>query len=164
MKAVITLFTRRKRIDREVEEELSFHVELLRQEHLRQGLSPEAANVAARRRFGDLEKIKNQCVEISRRNHPLRRALKAFLVLVFLSGVLVRLSSAGVNLRQVGDLLMAVSVLGHLLLYARGQTPARFFSKSETLSLSILSDGARMPIAPHDERRRTPIERVISDE
>lgn len=164
MKAVISLFKRRKEIEREVEEELGFHVELLRREHLQQGMSPEAANAATHKRFGDLTQIKNQCVAITSRSHPLIRALKAFLVLMFLSGILVRLSAGEVNFRHLGNLLMAVSVLGHLLLYARGLTPARFLSKSDTVPLSIFDDGSGVPIAPFDESKRTPIERVISDD
>ena len=165
MKAVISLFKRRKEIEREVEEELSLHVELLRSEHLRQGMSPEAANAATRKRFGDLTEIKRQCVAISHRSHPFERALKAFLVLMFLAGILVRFGSTEeVNFRHLSNLLMAVSVLGHLLLYARGLTPARFLSKSDTVPLSIFSDDSRMPITSYDEGKRTPIERVISDD
>lgn len=132
MEAVITRLFRhlnRQKIELEVEEELRFHIELLTCVHIQQGLPPAEAKAAATKRFGDIEQIKNQCMKISRRNHPLMRALKSFLVLVFLTGFSVRGLSADVHFMQVGTLLMAVSVLSHLLLYARSFSPSDFLSK-----------------------------------
>ena len=110
----------RKNIRREVEEELRFHVELLRREHVRRGMSPDEAGEAALKRFGDVEQIRDQCVEISRRSHPLVSALKSFLVLVFLAGMLVCALSTDFNVRRVGEVLVLVAVLSRLLLYAHG--------------------------------------------
>src|SRR5439155_11076620 len=89
----------------EVEEELRFHLELLTEALLQQDMSREEANAAALRRFGNVDQIKSQCVEISRRNHPAIRALKSFLILVFLVGVLVRVFSPEYHLTRVGDIL-----------------------------------------------------------
>jgi len=154
----------RTAINFEVEEELRFHIELLRREYIRQGLSPEAAQGATLKRFGDLEHIKNQCVEISRRSHPCMRALKSFLLLVFLTGFLVRVFSADADVRQIGNMLMAVAALSRLLLYARGLSPSSFLSRTGTPSRLILHAGSQTPVAADHERTRTPVERVISDE
>ena len=80
----------RAKIGREIEEELSLHLELLTQEHLRLDLPLGEARAAALKRFGDVKQIKDECVEISRRRHPLILVLKSFLILVFLAGVLLR--------------------------------------------------------------------------
>ena len=62
------------------------------------------------------------------------RAMKSFLILVFLAGVLVRVLSMDIYVAHTGNMLIAVAVLGRLLLYARGLSPASFLSKTETSS------------------------------
>lgn len=142
----------RKRIELEVEEELRFHIELLTREYVGRGMSPDAARDACLKRFGDVEGIKNQCVEISRRSRLCVRAMKSFLILIFLAGVLVRVLSGDFHVSKVGDMLIAVAVLGRLLLYARGLSPASFLSKTETSSPLSLNTVSRTPIAAHDKR------------
>ena len=44
--------------ERELAEEIEAHLELLTEEHLRRGLSHEAARAAARRDFGGVEQVK----------------------------------------------------------------------------------------------------------
>ncbi len=165
MKAVMSLFKRRREIEREVEEELGFHIELLRRDHQQQGLAPEAANEAIARRFGDINKIKNECVAISSRSQPLVRVLKAVLLLLFCSGIVVRWSGSEINFRHLSNLLMAVSVLGYALLYARALTPANFVAPADDVrSLSILPRHADSSFASYDQNQQTPLERVISDD
>ena len=68
MKAAITrLYHRfdREVIERQIEEELRFHLELLTEQHLQQDMSLAEAKDAALKRFGNVELIKDQCVEIS---------------------------------------------------------------------------------------------------
>jgi hypothetical protein len=50
-------FLRRKR-ERELAEEIEAHLALLTEEHLRRGLSTEAARAEARRDFGGVEQVK----------------------------------------------------------------------------------------------------------
>jgi hypothetical protein len=136
MEAVITrLFKRldRKKIEGDVEEELRFHIEMLRRAHIQRGMSQEAANDAALERFGDIERIKGQCVEISRRSRPFIRALKSFLIMVLLTGVFVRALSADISVNHVGESLIVVAVLGRLLLYARGLGPSSVLLPTNSL-------------------------------
>jgi len=154
----------RKDARREIEDELRFHLEELTQEHLRQGMTLEEAEHEALKRFGNVERIKNQCVEISRRSHPLVRAMKSFLIVVFLAGVLARIFSVDMYVTQVGNMLIVIAALSHLLLYVRGLSNSSLDSKPENLSLLRLSNDVRMPIAVKDQRELTPVERVISDE
>jgi hypothetical protein len=152
----------RQPIECEIEEELRFHVELLTAENLQQEMSLADARDAALKRFGDVEQIKGQCVEISRRRQPLIRVLRAFLIPVFLSGVLVRVFSSETNLLHLGDLLIFVAVLGRLLLYVRTLNPVMFRARRETLSPLVLIDRPDAAAA-YDQQTLTPVERVIAD-
>ena len=152
-----------ERIKREIDEELRFHLELLTAALQQQDMSLAEAKAAALKRFGNVEQIKDQCVEISRKNHPAIRALKSFLVLVFLVGVLVRVFSTEFHILHVGDILIAVGVLGRLLVYVRGLNPSSFLPKPETSSQLMLTEKSQTSIAGYDQRKRTPVERVIAD-
>ena len=151
----------RDEIGREIEEELRFHLDLLTDEHFRQDMPLAEAKDAALRRFGDIERIKGQCVEISRRNRPAIRALKLFLILVFLGGVLLRIFSPEYHVTHVADILIAVGILGRVLLYLRSWTPAIMISNPEASSPLGLNDHGS--IAAYDQTKRTPVERLISD-
>ena len=56
----------------DIDQELNHHVDLLTAEFESEGLSPEAARVAARRRFGDIESIRLQCHAIAREESIMR--------------------------------------------------------------------------------------------
>jgi len=152
-----------EQIKGEVEEELRFHLELLTAALQQHDMSLAEAKDAALKRFGNVEQIKDQCVEISRRNHPSIRALKSFLILVFLVGVLVRVFSTEFHVTRVGDVLIAVGILGRLWVYVRGLNPSSFLSKPETSSPLMLNENGQASITAYDQRKRTPVERVISD-
>ncbi|MGH9897937.1 MAG: permease prefix domain 1-containing protein, partial [Pyrinomonadaceae bacterium] len=47
-------------INGEIEEELQFHLQMLTEENIRQGMSPEDARANAKRRFGQMQQIKEQ--------------------------------------------------------------------------------------------------------
>ncbi|MEP6912678.1 MAG: permease prefix domain 1-containing protein [bacterium] len=162
--AITRLYHRfdREVIERQIEEELQFHLELLTEQHLHQEMSLAEAKDAALKRFGNVEQIKDQCVEISRNNRPVIRALKAFLILVFLVGVLVRVFSTELAVTRAGDVLMAIALLGRLFFYVRGLNPSHFTSVDERSSPLMLNDGLAS-FTTYDQRKRTPLERVISD-
>lgn len=153
----------RKELELEVEEEMRFHMELLRESHLQQGMSPNEAQEASRKRFGDVEQIKRQCVEISTRSRPHIRILKGLFTLLFFAGVLVRVFRTDLHITHVGDVLMMVAGSGRLFLYVRGLTPASFSSPKKTSWLGLKAR-SQMPVAAYDDSKRTPTERVISSE
>ena len=163
---VVGLFKRfdSEQIKREIEEELLLHLELLTQEQFRPDVSPEVARARALERFGNIEQIKDQCARIRWRNSPLVRALKSLLILVCLLGVLVRVLGTDFHVTRVGDVLIAVGALGRLLVYLRGLNPSSFLSRPEASSQLMLNEGGQAPIAAYDQRKRTPVERVISDQ
>ena len=165
MKAVITRLLHRfdrDVIERQIEEELHFHLELLTEQHLQRDMSSAEAKDAALRRFGNVKQVKDQCVKIRRSNRRLTRALKSFLILVFLVGVLVRVFGTELGVTRAGDVLIAIALLGRLFFYVRGLDPSRFTSKDEHASPLMLNDRPAS-FTTYDQRKRTPLERVISD-
>ncbi|HVQ39707.1 MAG TPA: permease prefix domain 1-containing protein [Pyrinomonadaceae bacterium] len=153
----------REVIERQVEDELRFHLELLTEHHLEKNMPLPEAQDATLKRFGNVEQIKEHCVEISRNNRPIIRALKFLLVLLFLGGVSIRIFSPELHLTRVGDVLIMVAVLGRLFFYVRSLGPAHFASQPGTSSPLMLNDPTLSSISAYDQRRRTPLERVISD-
>ena len=150
-------------IEREVEEELRFHLDLLTEKYIAHGISRAQAEGFAARRFGNVDRIRDECLEISMRNSPQVRALKSLLVLVFLLGIFVRIMGTDYHVTRIGTVLMAVGVLGRLLLYVRGLKPSRFFPKPDALSRLILSEQSQTSVAGYDQSGHTPVERLISD-
>jgi hypothetical protein len=128
------------KIAAEVEEELRFHIEMLELKNARQGMSSAEAKAAAIKRFGNLERIKNQCVEISRRKSFLRRVLKASTIPLGLTGLLVRILSSDLTVARIGTTLIMVAIFLRLLLHARGLSPATFLPKTKDTSLSLITE------------------------
>ena len=157
------LFDRRN-IEREVENELRFHLELLTEENLRQGMTPEEAEEQALKRFGNVGRIKNQCVEISKRSSPVMRALKSFLIVIFLAGILARISSADIYGKQIGNMLMAIAALGSLLLYLRGLRFSGFVPEARNSSPLGLNSNEQVFVTANDYQEFTPLEQIINDE
>jgi hypothetical protein len=149
---------RPEEIERDIGAELRFHLDLLTQDYLQQDMSLEEAKDAALRQFGNVERITAQCAEISRRRHPFVLALKCLLAVVFLLGILLRILVGEPNVKHVGVVLIAVSVLSWLFLYVRLHKPLP--SPPETSSPLKLID--RESFEVYDQSRRTPVERIIS--
>jgi hypothetical protein len=137
-------------IEREVEEELRFHLELLTEQHLQHADTLVEARAAALRQFGNVEEVKDQCVEISKRNRAFTRALKSFFILIFLAGIFVRIFGTELHVDRVGQMLIAIGVMGRLFLYVRGLKPAGFQSKSDTSSPLMLNSTTKTPASLFD--------------
>jgi hypothetical protein len=123
----------------EVEEELQFHIEMLERKYAQQGMPGVHAKAAALKRFGNIERVKKQCVDISRRNSFLRRILKVSLILIALIGVAVVALGSDYKVVRIGTMLIMIAVSGRLLLYVRGLSPWIFQSGTKT-SLSVVGD------------------------
>jgi hypothetical protein len=101
----------------DVEEELRFHIEMLERKYALQGMSAVDAKAAAFKRFGNLERVKKQCVNISRRSSGLRRVLKASSAPLALTGLSIHFLSSDTNVAHIGDTLIMIAISGRLLLY-----------------------------------------------
>ena len=124
----------------EVEEELQFHIEMLERKYAQQGMSDAQAKAAALRRFGNLERVKRQCVNITRRNSLFRRILKTSSILIALSGLAIQTLSSDYKVARIGGVLIMIAVSGRLLLYVRGLNAWTFLPRTEQTSLSVYSD------------------------
>src|SRR5215212_7636447 len=139
--AIVNLLMRRnsKKTAFEVEEELQFHIEILERKYAQQGMSVAHAKAAALKRFGNTERIKKQCLDISRRHSLLRRILKTSSILIALTGLAIHTLSSDYKVARIGAVLIMIAVSGRLLLYVRGLSPWIFLSGTKT-SLSVVTD------------------------
>ena len=54
-------------LDREVDEEIAFHIEMRTRELIAQGMDPATARETAMRRLGDVQRLKRTCVDLGRK-------------------------------------------------------------------------------------------------
>jgi hypothetical protein len=130
----------RKKTASEVEEELQFHIEMLERKYAEQGMPDAHAKTAALRRFGNVERVKKQCVDISRRNSFLRRILKNSLILIALTGLAIQTLSSDYKVDRIGFVLIMIAIAGRLLLYVRGLSSWNFLPGTKQTSLSLVTD------------------------
>jgi hypothetical protein len=129
----------RKKTAFEVEEELQFHIEMLERKYTQQGMPDAHAKAAALKRFGNTERVKKQCVDISRRRSLFRRILKVSTILIALTGLAIHALSSDYQVARIGTVLIVIAVSGRLLLYVRGLSPWIFLPGTKT-SLSVVTD------------------------
>lgn len=110
----------KKKTALEVDEELQFHIEMLERKFARDGMSAEDAKAASLRRFGNVERVKQQCVDIKRRNSLLQRILRTSSVLIALTGLAIHASAPDFRVARIGTMLIMIAISGRLLLYVRG--------------------------------------------
>ena len=63
-------------VDRDVDDEIAFHVETLTEELIEEGMVPHAAREEAMRRFGDQARVRRDCVEIGRRRQKAKHRVE----------------------------------------------------------------------------------------
>jgi len=116
----------------DVDEELRFHVEMLERKYKQHGMSTSEAKTAAAKRFGNVERVKRQCVAISRRNSLPQRMLKTITILIALTGLSIRILSTEYRVARIGHVLIVIAVCARLLIYVRGLSPTpRNYEKPE---------------------------------
>ena len=164
MKSIFDLLSRRTRkskIETEVDDELNFHIDMQTGDYLREGLSREKSRQLAETRFGDVERIRKECVAIgSGRSFAIWMISIVFLICL-MSGLMLRMLISEQHVNRVGDVMMMIGGLGILLVYAK-QAGARVFnSDANTLKLGLR---ANTPPVSFDEKGRSPFERVRADD
>jgi hypothetical protein len=178
----LSTLNRSARIECEIEEELRFHLEMRTRDHLDSGMTPEQARVEALRRFGDFERIKDACHEISREKLANRfhlRAIKGFIWILLGSGLSLRAASSLITVQHVGDVLAIIAILWRLLIYLRVMQPIKHHVHTKGGQLLILAEAVtnesnRSPgileeiterqIHVRDQHGRTPVERLLADD
>jgi hypothetical protein len=149
-------------VDRDVHEELEFHIEQRARGLEREGFSAAESRALAEERFGDFEKIKKQCVRIAVQRSMGLFTMKMIFMAIFLLGVFVRSLTIDFRVNRVGTLLMAIAVLGGILLYGKKLGATRDAPKDQALKLGLMSGANPIPRS-FDEQGRTPFDRVRND-
>ena len=113
-------------VEREIEDELQFHLSLRAQEHVASGMSDVDAHKLAAQQFGNLQQIKTECAQIANRNRLLVRLTKPLLVVILIAGIFIHAAGTERDVRHIGDILIAIAILMRLLLYVRGLSRFKF--------------------------------------
>jgi hypothetical protein len=147
-------------IEREVQEEISFHCDQLTAQYQAEGLSETEARLAALKQFGDVEQVHAECVQISKRTTPLTKVIRLLLFIMFLAGVWIRFSGLGITFVHLGNVLIATAILARLLMYVQTLRPIKS-GPGETLRLSAKSSSSK--VEAFDSLGQTPVERLMND-
>jgi hypothetical protein len=163
--------------EREIEDELQFHIEMRTRDNIAAGMSPEDAADAAVRRFGNFDQIRAVCEEIRKeRLAGLMRAAKGLIWIMLGCGLMLKLAANEDRLRIVGHFLILISLLWRLLIYLREMRPdQRRITATEQPTLSVIhtfgalslsgsAEDPPRPVPAYDKDGRTPIERLLSAE
>ena len=151
-----------KALDRDVHEELQFHIEQRARSYELEGFSAADSRALAEDRFGDFEKIKKECVQIAVQSSAWVFAMKIVFIVTFLAGVLIRTLTLDFRVNRIGHILMAIAVLGGLLLYGKKLGATRPMRKDQPVKLGLMNGASAIPRS-FDEQGRTPFDRVRHD-
>ena len=86
----------RNSIEKEIEEELRFHIEMRTRDNIIAGLGPDEAAADAERRFGDFEQVKSECRQIGSETmwgFMNLNVMKGIALMMFACGLTLNLSS-----------------------------------------------------------------------
>jgi hypothetical protein len=170
-------------IAREVEAELRFHIEMRARANIEGGMRSDEARVAALQSFGDFERVKVRCCEISRGlpfgASSLRMGM--YIAIAVLAGgtALWKVNLRHDNLTSVLWQLIAITVLARAFIVGRRSISTKQFARDRASGVlmtgserfcknKVLSSDAceerSVSIASHDEQGRTPVERMFNSE
>jgi hypothetical protein len=166
-------------IEHEVEAELRFHIDMRKRANIESGMRPAEAQLAARQSFGDFNRVKTECCEISRSLPFDSTVLKmaTYITIAVLAGVaaLLAVNLPHHNFSGVLCQLVAIIVLVRAFVVGRRAFSKRFAGDRASKGFvtnnerfcedkSFSSDVCETKIASHDEQGRTPVERMFYSE
>ncbi|HTG95464.1 MAG TPA: permease prefix domain 1-containing protein [Pyrinomonadaceae bacterium] len=166
-------------IAREVEAELRFHIEMRTRANMEVGMRPDQARLAARQSFGDFDRVKTKCCEISRSLPVNSTVLKMaiYITIAVLAGgaALWAVNMPHHNFAGVLWQLVAIVVLARTFVVGRRAISTKQFAadrasgvyedKSFRQDKGFSSDVCEthgVGIKAHDEHGRTPVERMFN--
>jgi len=170
-------------IAREVEAELRFHIEMRARANIEGGMRPDEARLAARQSFGDFERVKTECCEISR-SIPFNSSVLKMGIYIIIAVLAGGAALRAVNLPHdslTGVLwqLVSIAVLARAFIVGRRSISTKQFARDRASGVlmtgserfcknKVLSSDAceerSVSIASHDEQGRTPVERMFNSE
>jgi len=99
--------------DDELQDELRFHIDMLTNENIAAGMTPDESRDHALRRFGDVNRVKILC-RASRRGDR-ARAFRWLLYLILVWGIVIFVSSPVSQVNVLGEMLVITVCLVRLL-------------------------------------------------
>ncbi len=151
------LFRRKRIIADEVDEELRFHLDMRTDEYTNRGLSDEESKSMAKAMFGDVEKIRTECIRIGSRSTALVWFLNSVFLVNLFVGLVLRVVAPVLTVRRVGVVMMMIGGLGVLLVYAKQAGASVFKSDAQAFKLGLQQPS--LPVS-FDENGRSPFDRV----
>lgn len=166
-------------IAREVEAELRFHIQMRTRANIEIGMRPDQAQLAARQSFGDFDRVKTKCCEISRSlpidSTVLKMALYITIAVLAGGSALWAVNMPHHNLTGVLWQLIAIVVLARAFVAGRRAISAKRFQGDRASVFVTYGERFRedkglssntcetygVGIAAHDEQGRTPLERLF---
>lgn len=165
---------------REVEAELRFHIEMRTRANIERGMRPAEAQLAAWESFGDFDRVKTRCCEISRNLpfDPTVLKMAMYITIAVLAGgaALWAVNMPHHNFAGVLWQLVAIVVLARAFVVGRRAISTKQF-QGDRASVVFVTDGKSLRedkglssdvcerhsvgIAAHDEQGRTPLERTF---
>src|SRR5258708_2188926 len=112
--------------DRELDEELQFHLEMRTADNLAGGMRPAAARADAQRRFGDLEGVKGLCRRIDD-DSAVKQWLRATLWLMVVCGAALWANTKVAQVDVMGEILVITAALCRLLIAIRSTRPRTIY-------------------------------------
>ena len=163
-----------RQTEREIEEELRFHIEMRTRENVGQGMPPEQAAADALRRFGDYQRVRGLCHQVKEEESLSVRAWKGLTWLLAGCGLTLQGVSEILSVQKVGHVLLVIALAWRLLIHLRGLRPAtrpEEIGSGNRLISAVQADGKALGLgegggpqaAPYDERGQTPVERLLED-
>ncbi len=162
------VYVRPEEIKLEIDEELQFHIETRAQDNLSTGMSPEEAQAAALKQFGDYDKVKQDCYAagaITSLNKTGLRSVAPF-ALMFLGLALMvwNMSHPYDNLRGLLFALLAVFITFISFISIPGCFRRSPIEQRGSI-LGLVEEGRSISIPTfHDEKGKSPLERALEDQ
>ncbi|HKE03477.1 MAG TPA: permease prefix domain 1-containing protein [Blastocatellia bacterium] len=168
---------RREPPDREIEDELRFHLEMRTRDNIMAGMSPEEAAADAMRRFGNFDHIRAICEEIRKEClGGILNVTKGLAWIMVGCGLALKLAAYAEAWQPVGNTLILIASLWRLLIHLREMQPSqshvRAFEMTRVSKEYLIGDFSAIdlkehtitPVPAYDKEGRTPVERLISYE
>ena len=105
--------------ERCIEDELRFHIEMRTQENMGSGMTETQARRDAEERFGNVESIKSECLNIHWANEIAMKALNCLVLMLVAFGLVLRLTGSTRGVVPAGDLVVMSAILLRLLVHLR---------------------------------------------
>jgi hypothetical protein len=168
-------------IAREVEAELRFHIEMRTRANIEGGMRPNQAQLAARQSFGDFDRVKTRCCEISRSlpfdSNVLKMAMYITIAVVAGGAALWAVNMPHHSFTGVLWQLVAIVVLARSFVVGRRPISTKQFQGDGACGVFVTDDervrkdkglssdvceAHSVGVAAHDEQGRTPVERMFN--